>query len=168
MIRGAPGVGKSETAKGLAKHFPKGAKVEVDTLRLMVNSVRWTDQAEHKQMLQVAAHVALDLVGYGFAPVIVVDTFSGDKIGPFLDTVERLKPGISFLLFGLYASEPMLQSRLESRPDSQFKDFAIARKLNADLRRVAHPAERQIDTTSLSRNQVVEMLVALLGANRPN
>jgi len=79
IIRGAPGVGKSELGKALARHFSLGAKVEVDALRKMVNGVKWTDQAEHIKLLGLAAGTVAEFARLGFRPVIVVDTFSGDK-----------------------------------------------------------------------------------------
>jgi predicted PilT family ATPase len=33
IIRGAPGSGKSQTAKSLSKYYPKGERLEVDSIR---------------------------------------------------------------------------------------------------------------------------------------
>jgi predicted kinase len=94
ILRGAPGVGKSTLAKELAQHFPKGVRIEVDTLRGMVISVDWTNQQEHKDLLQVAAQLTRQFLGLGFKPVLVVDTFSGDKVKDFLDTVNNPDIGL--------------------------------------------------------------------------
>lgn len=165
IIRGAPGVGKSEAARGLARHFPGGTRIEVDNLRSMINSVRWTDQQEHKNLLQVAARLTGDLLALGFIPAIVVDSFSGDKVDAYLDTLRQLNPAVGVWLFGLYATEAALQSRLEGRRDDQFKDFAIARKINADLSRFRHLDEVQIDTSILTQHEVVETILRLLEAS---
>jgi adenylate kinase family enzyme len=86
IIKGAPGAGKSETAKELSKIFQKGVRMEVDNIRSMVVSVDWKNQQEHINMLQVAAGMVYDFLKYDFKPVIVVDTFSSDKINDFLNT----------------------------------------------------------------------------------
>ena len=160
IIRGAPGVGKSEVAGHLAKEFPTGAKVEVDALRKMVISVDWTNQQEHKDLLQVAARVTCDFLGLGFRPVIVVDTFSGDKVGAFLTTLRKLSPDVNIALFGLYADEAVLNSRLSGRPKGRFKDFVIAKKLNADLLQIRDTQETHIDTSRLTSAMVAAMIAS--------
>src|SRR4051812_35009310 len=87
ILRGAPGSGKSETAKSLSQWFPKGVRLEVDTLRQMVVSVDWKNQQEHINMLQASAGLVYDFLKCGFSPVIVVDTFSGDKVIRFVQRI---------------------------------------------------------------------------------
>jgi predicted kinase len=158
VVRGAPGVGKSEVAGHLAMQFPAGAKVEVDALRKMVISVNWTNQKEHIDLLQVAARVAGDFLGIGFRPVIVVDTLSGDKVFGFLKTLQEFRPGAAVALFGLYADEGVLRSRLAGRPDGLFKNFKIARKLNADLLEIGDKHEKRIDTSRLTSAEVAAII----------
>ena len=154
VVRGAPGVGKSEVASHLAMQFPAGAKVEVDNLRKMVIPVNWKNQQEHKDLLQVAARLTSDFLGLGFRPVIVVDTFSGDKVVAFLKTLGELRPGVGVEVFGLYADEEVLRARLAGRPADGFRDFDIARKLNADLLQISDKQETQIDTSRLTSAMV--------------
>ena len=73
ILRGAPGSGKSQTAKSLSKFFPKGAKLEVDVLRQMVISVDWKNQKEHINLLQVSTGLVYDFIWQGFNPVIVTE-----------------------------------------------------------------------------------------------
>jgi len=160
IVRGAPGVGKSEAGSHVSMHFPAGAKVEVDVLRKMVISVDWTKQQEHVDLLQIAAGVTADFLELGFRPVIVVDTFSGDKVTGFLKKLREMRPGVGVELFGLYAAEEVLKSRMASRPQGQFRKFDIARKLNADLQRITDAQETRIDTSNLGPMEVAEIIVA--------
>jgi len=149
ILRGAPGSGKSETAKSLSKFFPTGARLEVDTIRNMVISVDWKNQQEHINMLQVSANLAIEFFKLGFNPVIVVDTFSGNKLVRYLDTLFQLDSNLSIKIFGLFTTEEELKKRLELRPNGEFKDFPICKKLNAELQQAKYDNEFQIDTTGL-------------------
>lgn len=159
VIRGAPGVGKSSTAKWLARSFPGGSRVEVDILRKMVISVNWKRQDEHILMLDVAAGLAHDLAESGFRPVIVVDTFSGDKVARFLAVLRERLQTRTFLVFSLHASETILQQRLHERPNDEFKDFHIAKRLNEDVHKFPSPGELLIETSGLSPEQVAQHIV---------
>lgn len=162
VIRGAPGVGKSTLGKLLTKEFPKGVKIEVDILRKMVNAVDWKNQQEHINLLQVAAKLTESFLSIGFRPVIVVDTFSGNKVTAYLETVRRLRPDVSIQLIGLYASPETLHRRIEARPSDEFKDFSISVKINADLQQFKIPHEHQIDTTDFSPEALVMELQSKL------
>lgn len=158
VLRGAPGVGKSSAAKCLASLFPGGARVEVDLLRTMIISVDWKNQEEHIRMLDAAAGFTNDLAGFGFRPVIVVDTFSGDKLTRFLDVLRGLNAARTVRAFALHAQDEVLRSRLALRPADEFKDFAIGDKLNRDVLRVRYPGELLIDTTSRPPEGVATMI----------
>ena len=62
IIRGAPGSGKSQTAKSLSQVFPKGVRLEVDTIRQMVISVDWKNQQEHIDMLQASTKLVYEFL----------------------------------------------------------------------------------------------------------
>jgi predicted kinase len=158
IIRGAPGSGKSQTAKSLTKYFPKGVKLEVDTIRQMVISVDWQNQQEHIDMLQASTKLVSEFLQFKFRPVIVVDTFSGDKINRYLDTLYQLDEKITIKLFGLFTTDDELKRRLEMRTDKEFNDFSICKKLNDDVLKWKHGREFQIDTTGLSSSQTAQTI----------
>lgn len=162
IIRGAPGIGKSQVAKVIAGRFPKGAKVEVDALRKMVNLVKWTDQDEHIKLLGLAARATSEFAGLGFRPVIVVDTFSGDKVNGFLKALNQHDAQLRVALFGLFAVDEILAQRLNGRPQDRFKDFKIARKLNADVVKIRRSDEVQVDTSSLTPEQTADQIISAL------
>lgn len=161
-IKGAPGVGKSSAAKSLAPFFPRGVKIEVDILRKMVVSVDWKNQAEHIALLQVAARLTHDFLQMGYRPAIVVDTFSGDKIHRFLEDLKKLDGVRTAKVFSLYVSDLELQRRLQARPADEFKDFGISAKLNADVQRLRHPSEYQIDSTDLTPEEIAGRIYQLI------
>lgn len=158
IIRGCPASGKSQTAKSLSHYFPKGIRLEVDTLRHMVISVDWKDQQEHINLLQISTGLVHDFLRLGFNPVIVVDTFSGDKINKYLDTLNQLDKEFSIKIFGLFTTDSELKRRLDLRKDEEFKDFPICKKLNEDVLKWKHYSEYQIDTTSLSSTQTADKI----------
>ena len=153
IIRGAPSVGKTELSKALAKHYPQGARVEVDVLRKMVISVNWKDQAEHIKLLALAAQTVADFARAGFCPVIVVDTFSGDKVDTFLARLKDLDHVLRVRLFGLHALPDVLASRLAARPAGEFKDFEIANRLNE---------ETKIDTSTNCPLELCRKVIGLI------
>ncbi|MEZ4830070.1 MAG: AAA family ATPase [Bacteroidia bacterium] len=166
IIRGAPGSGKSETAKSLSKHFPKGVRIEVDTIRNMVISVDWKNQQEHIDMLQVSTKLVFEFLNFGFNPVIVVDTFSGDKIKRYLETLYQQDENLSIKIFGLFTTDEELKRRLDLRKYPEFKDFPICKRLNNDVLKWKHESEFQINTTGLSPTQTAEKIHGQLNAEQ--
>lgn len=158
ILRGAPASGKSQTAKSLSRSFPKGVRLEVDTLRQMVISVDWKNQEEHINMLQVSTGLVHDFLKLGFSPIIVVDTFSGDKINKYLDTLYQLDKDLSIKIFGLFTTDDELRKRLELRSNEEFRDFGICKRLNDDLIKIKYDTEFQIDTTGLLPKQTAEII----------
>ncbi len=160
ILRGAPGVGKSTLAKELAKHFPKGVRLEVDTLRSMVISVDWTNQQEHKDLLQLAAQLTCQFRVLGFRPVIVVDTFSGNKVEPFVQTVRATGSDWIVKTYALHASNEDLSRRLAARPVGLFKDLTVSEKLNADVLKIQRPADTLLDTSASPPAQMAQLIAA--------
>lgn len=158
IIRGCPASGKSQTAKKLSQSFPNGVRLEVDTLRQMVISVDWTNQQEHINMLQVSAGLVHEFLKLGFSPVIVVDTFSGDKINKYLETLYQFNKDLSINIFGLFTTDDELRKRLELRKNGEFRDFGICKRLNDDVVKFKCDTEFQIDTTRLSATQTAEIV----------
>jgi len=165
IIKGAPGSGKSETAKALSAYFPKGIRMEVDTVRSMVISVDWTNQQEHINMLQIAANMTLDYLNYNYKPVVVIDTFSGDKVKGFAEFLNNAKENISINIFALYTEENELKRRLEIRSDDMFKDFTVSKKLNNDIIKIKYEKEQIIDTTQKTTKETADNIYNILCCN---
>jgi len=147
IIKGAPGSGKSETAKALSKHFEKGIRMEVDTIRSMVISVNWTNQQEHINMLQIASDMTLNFLNFNYKPIIIVDTFSGDKVKSFTEHLYNSKKDISISIFALYVNEEELKQRLELRTNDMYKNYEVCKKLNIDVIKIIQENTILIDTT---------------------
>lgn len=150
IIRGCPASGKSQTAKSLSKLFPKGVRMEVDTLRQMVISVDWENQQEHIDMLYASTKLVFEFLRLNFYPIIVVDTFSGDKINSFIENLYLMDNGLKIKIIGLYTTDKELINRLEKRTNQEFKDLTICKMINNDVLKWKKDNEFQINTTSLS------------------
>jgi broad-specificity NMP kinase len=158
IIRGAPGSGKSQTAKSLSEFFPKGVRLEIDTLRQMVICVDWTNQQEHINVLNASTKLIYEFLQIGFNPIIVVDTFSGDKINRFLEILFNQDEELYIKIFGLFTTDDELKRRLELRTNGEFKNFSICRKLNDDVQKWRHDKEYQINTTGLLPKQTADKI----------
>jgi len=166
IIRGCPGSGKSQTAKSLSQYFPKGVRLEVDTIRNMVISVDWKNQQEHIDMLKASTKLVIEFLQLSFSPVIVIDTFSGDKINKYLDTLCQLDKDLSIKMFGLFTTDEELKRRLDLRTNAEFKDFPICKRLNDDVIKWKHESEFQVDTTGLSPTQTAEKIYGQINSEK--
>ena len=170
ILRGCPASGKSQTAKSLSQYFPKGVRLEVDTLRQMVISVDWKNQQEHINLLQVSTGLVHEFLKLGFSPVIVIDTFSGDKINKYLDSLYQFDKTLSIKLFALYVTEDELKRRLELRTNKEFRDLEICKRLNDDVQKLKYDTEFQINTTGLLSKDVANFIYGQIiepyGANK--
>lgn len=158
IIRGAPGSGKSRTAKSLSEYFPGGVRLEVDTIRNMLISVDWKNQKEHIDMLDLSRRLVVDFLQMSYHPVIVVDTFSGDKVNRFIEALQESSSFLNIVLIGLYTSESELMKRLDERKETEFKDLEISRRLNSDVLKWKHKLEFQIDTTGLEPRETARRI----------
>ena len=158
IIRGCPASGKSQTSKMLSKSFPKGVRLEIDTLRKMVISVDWTNQQEHINLLQVSVGLINDFLKLGFSPVIVVDTFSGDKINKYLETLYQSNNNLSIKIFGLFTTDDELRRRLELRKEDEFRDFEVCSLLNDKVFNIKYNTQFEIDTTGLLATQTADII----------
>lgn len=158
IIRGAPGSGKSHTAKCLAKHFRGGVRKEVDTLRAMVIAVDWTNQAEHRSMLSLSTRVVVEFIRRGFRPVMVVDTLGGNKLAKFLVELRSLDECLDVRAFALVTAPEVLRARVEARPADHFKDIDICEKQNADIAKHLQPSEHLVDNTALTPEETAEAI----------
>lgn len=162
IIRGAPGSGKTETSKFLAAHFRKGARVEVDTLRSMVISADWTNQAEHMSILSLSTGVVSGFLRLGCKPVILVDTFSGDKLPKFLAELRGLDSTLHVRSFALVVATEVLRARVEGRPEGHFKNLSVCQEINGELIGNLQPAECIIDNTELTPAATAETIISSL------
>lgn len=167
IIKGAPASGKSTTAKELAKYFPNGVRLEIDNLRSMVISVDWTNQKEHVDLLNVSTQLIADFHKLKYFPVIIIDTFSGDKINAYYKELKNLSKDWRISIFGLYATEDEIKKRLDLRSDDKFKDFEICKKLNSDMMRYKHEHELQFDTTGLTAKETSELIFRYMEQETP-
>jgi predicted kinase len=158
IIRGAPASGKSQVAKSLSKFYPKGVRIEVDTIRQMVIAVDWVNQQEHINMLEASTKLIQAFIHLNFSPIIIVDTFSGDKINRFIEILYEQNKELSIKIFGLFTTDTELRKRLELRTKGEFRDFEICKKLNNDVQKWKHNSEFQIDTTGLLPEQTADKI----------
>jgi broad-specificity NMP kinase len=158
IIKGAPGSGKTEVSKLLEKLFPKGVRIEVDTVRNMVSSVDWKNQKEHIKLLGISAKLAAEFLTADFSPIIVVDTFSGDKVKKFIEDLKSLKSDIKIKIIGLYVDDTTLAKRLQDRPKGLFKNLEISKKINQDTINLKQTDEIQLDTSN-SKPDVIALKI---------
>lgn len=158
ILKGAPATGKTQTAKELAKFFPTGVRIEIDNLRSMVISVDWINQVEHIKILNISTQLVKDFFDLHYKPIIVVDTFSGDKINAYYEKLKLLNKDWQISIFGLYVSDNEIKKRLDLRSNDKFKDFEICKKLNNEIMKFQHENEIQIDTTDLTEKETSELI----------
>jgi len=162
IIKGAPSTGKSSTAKELAKYFPRGVRMEIDNLRSMVISVDWTNQKEHIELLNVSTQLIANFYELKYKQIIVIDTFSGDKIIAYHEQLRNMNKDWRISIFGLYTTEKEIKRRIDLRTDDKFKDFEIIKKINKDTFKFKHENEIQIDTTDLTAKETSKMIYEYL------
>ncbi len=162
IMKGAPATGKTQTAKELAKLFPRGVRIEIDNLRSMVISVDWINQDEHIRILNISTQLVKEFSDLNYKPIIIVDTFSGDKINAYYDKLKLLNKDWQISVFGLYASDNEIAKRLDLRSDDKFKDFEICKKLNNDTVIFRHKKEVQLDTSNLTAKETASIIYEIL------
>jgi broad-specificity NMP kinase len=159
IVRGAPGSGKTQISKCLAAYFPNGVRLEIDKLRGMVISMDWVNQDEHIKILSLSTHIVLGFLKLGYKPVIVVDTFSGDKLTKFLAELKALENDLVASAFALVTASDVLKSRIENRSADQFKEIDICERLNSDILKFLLPNEELIDTTALVAEEAAALIL---------
>ncbi len=95
---------------------------------------------------------------------MVIDTFSGDKINRFLQTLDQHEENLSIKSFALYTSDEELKRRLETRKSGEFRDYPVSKLLNDDVLKWKPDGEFQIDTTGRSPDQIAEMIHSQINA----
>lgn len=110
-------------------------------------------------MLTLGASLAAGFLRSGFSPVIVVDTFSGDKLNGFLDAVRAELPKARVCVSTLHASDDVLRERVLNRDQDGFRDLTVSMRLNREAARNAGPFETLVDTSRLSPAEVAEAIL---------
>lgn len=167
LVKGAPGVGKSSAARELSKRCPGGVRIEVDTIRNMVINVNWKRQAEHRAVLSLSAQLAMGFLRTGFAPVILIDTFSGDKIDGVVAEFRALLPKERIVVVGLFAADAVLRERVLGREEGGFRDLEICTTINQEVARDPRESETLIDTSTLSPAEVADAICGIAGLAVP-
>lgn len=137
-------------------------RIEVDALRAIVIQVDWTNQNEHRSLLRLSAQLAAGFLQSGFAPVLLIDTFSGDKVGSFLDAFLSERPQSRVFVAVLYATDEVLRQRLLTRDGEAFRDITIAMRINAEGALEAKPFETLINSSSLQSIEVVHAILVTM------
>jgi len=157
LVRGAPAVGKSSLGRKLKKIFPKGVVVEVDTIRAMINDVKWVKKEEGKNALRATEKLCKSYFNDGYKPIIIISTFNQSKLQYFVDFFNNNK----LIVVSLYVINKVLKHRLDHR-EKGFKDWDITKIINDDIKKYRHPKEILLDTTELNKDQVFNEFIALI------
>ena len=128
----------------------------------MVNSVDWKNQQEHINVLYLSAKTALEFLKIGFQPVIIVDTFSGNKLEGVLTALGDMHKEVTIRIFGLHVAEEVLKKRIDLRTDDEFKEIDVCRKLNRDVLKRPYDGEILIDTSPLLPMQTAAKIKSIL------
>lgn len=125
----------------------------------MIVNVDWANQADHIGVLALTIEVVAHFLSLGHGPVIVVDTFSGDKLLRFLMDLGGRLPDAAVGVFTLVPRPSVLRARVLGRPAREFRDLPICVKLNEEMVRHLHPCERIIDNSDLSPEETVDAIL---------
>ena len=91
--------------------------------------------------------------------MIVVDTFSGNKLNQFLAELHALDSSLEVRAFALVTAPEVLRVRVENRSADQFKDIGISLKLNSDVMKHQQPIEQVVDNTALMPEETAEVIL---------
>ena len=149
IIRGAPGTGKSTLAKELMSYWGRGATIEVDDLRGMINQIDWISHQQHFDGIRAAAAVCKLYRRSGYWPVVLVDTFGYGS----LEIATGELSDIPQFVVSLTCSELAIKWRLIRRLGG-YRDWRNAQKFNDHIRQ--HTLEHDL-TFDTSRKHVREI-----------
>lgn len=157
LVRGAPAIGKSSLGRRLRKEFTKGVVVEVDTVRAMINSVKWVQKEEHMNALRATEKLCKSYYSDGYKPIIVIDTFNPSKLDYFVDLFKDK----NIIVVSLYANNATLKYRLDNR-EKGFKDWEMTKILNDEVGKYRHPKEIMLDTSKLDKEKVLKSFLKII------
>jgi len=159
LLRGAPGVGKTHAARGLAEALGSGAVIEVDQLRAMFARVDWGSRHQHEVSLRGAMALAREFLEASVSPVVIVDSFGRDSVGRALTRLSGAD--VDVRVVSLWAEGATLLERLDAR-GAGFQDRHLASLMNEEVRTRRVPHDHLLDTTGLTEEAVVRSLSELL------
>lgn len=162
ILKGAPASGKSQTAKCLSAFYPKGVRIEVDNLRNMVISPDWKNQNEHINILNLSSKVVQEYLALGFHPIIVVDTFSGDKLIKYLNTLKQADSELNIKIISLLVDSHEMTKRVANRESWEFRDLDVCLRLNKDVIKFKLENEFQVNTTGRQAKETAEIIFKYL------
>jgi len=157
VVRGVPGVGKSSLGRRIRRVMPNAAIIEVDKIRSMVSSSKWTDQKSHVLGLRQSASLAESFLHEGYYPVILIDTLAPSALC-YLTQDLKLQP----IIITLIARNDILLERVRQRQDG-FKDEKIILQMNEELFRSERIEEEVVvDTSEYTADEVASKVLDIM------
>jgi len=174
LLVGAPAVGKSSTAKALARRFPKSVHIPVDDLRDMVVSglvypgADWSAALVEQLRLarKTAVQMAIDYSRAGFN--VVIDDFwdPASRLAEY-DELWGL-PGATRVL--LFPSQSVAEARNLKRAGAEQTTDYIAEgirlvysSLSPEIETLRGAGWQIVDTTDASIDGAVDLILGLVG-----
>lgn len=157
IIRGAPGTGKSTLAGQLMLRWGRGATVEVDSLRGMINQIDWTSHQQHFDGIRAAASVCRHYLVCDYSPVVLIDTFG---YGSLEIATEELGD-VRCTIVTLTSSNAALKWRLVRRFGG-YRDWRNAQKFNEHIRLALGEHDVTFDTSEIPAKAIANKIMELL------
>lgn len=155
IICGAPGTGKSTLAKELMSHWGRGATIEVDDLRGMINQIDWTSHQQHFDGIRAAAAVCKLYRRSGYWPVVLVDTFGYGS----LEVATGELSDIPQFVVSLTCGEPDIKWRLLRRLGG-YRDWRNAQRFNGHIRQHASGHDLTFETSRTPVREIAKRVVS--------
>lgn len=158
IIRGAPGTGKTTTARLIMRRLQNGVTIEVDSIRKMINGITWENHQQHFDAIRAAAQTAKAYHACGYRPIVFVDTLGFGTLDIALEALNSQ----SISIYSLVCSPRVLAMRLWCRIGG-FRDVAKSTRFNAHVLSDEVHGCRRIDTSRVKARDVTEQILALEG-----
>lgn len=163
FIHGAPGVGKTTTAKIVYEKIGP-PYIELSTLRNLHLKRDWsnTSEEEEKMSFENLVFILNNYIKHNYSHVIVTDV--GE---PRIQELVNLFSQEQYLIFTLYTNDEVLKERvLEPTRDSGYRNFERAIKINKEiLERDLLKNETKIDVTDLRPEETAQQIIQLSELN---
>jgi hypothetical protein len=154
VLRGAPGTGKTTTARLLMQLANRGATIEVDDIRKMINGVVWKSHQQHFDAIYAAAAAAKAYRKCGYQPIVFVDTLAFGSLDIAIEALDSS----SVSVYSLVCSRLVLTLRLWRRLGG-FRDAAKSALIDTHLRTDgSYPCEI-LDTTSTGARRIARWIM---------